>query len=125
MVDRAGAVGWARDRVGVMEEDHGHSGQSMGTRLGLQRVLAAVSLDHVGLSLGLERSRLARSHQAWPHWRALWAILRPLWADADGLSDPTDSKDRGLGGLRGRRSAMLLLFFCARRGLCTLSWFRA
>jgi DNA invertase Pin-like site-specific DNA recombinase len=65
LVDRAVAWGWARERVVVIDEDQGQSGQSMVTRLGFQRVLAEVSLDHVGLILGLEMSRLARSNKDW------------------------------------------------------------
>jgi DNA invertase Pin-like site-specific DNA recombinase len=65
VVDRAVAWGWARERVVVMDEDQGHSGQSMVTRVGLQRVLAEGSLDHGGLILGLEMSRLARSNKDW------------------------------------------------------------
>ena len=63
MVDRAVALGWSRDRVVVIDEDQGQSGQSLVTRVGLQRVLAEVSVDHVGLILGLEMRRLARSHK--------------------------------------------------------------
>ena len=96
LVDRAVALGWSRDRVVVMDADQGHSGQSMVTRLGLQRVWAEVRWDHVGLILGLEMRRLARSHKDWPHLLALGAILRTLWADADGLYAPTDSHDRFL-----------------------------
>jgi DNA invertase Pin-like site-specific DNA recombinase len=65
LVDRAVAWGWARERVVVIDEDQGQSGQSMVTRLGFQRVLAEVSLDHVGLILGLAMSRLARSNKDW------------------------------------------------------------
>jgi hypothetical protein len=32
VVDRAVALGWARERVVVIAEDQGHSGQRMGTR---------------------------------------------------------------------------------------------
>jgi DNA invertase Pin-like site-specific DNA recombinase len=85
LVDRAIAWGWPRDRVVVMDEDQGQSGQSMVTRLGLQRLLAEVSLEHVGLILGLEMSRLARSNKDWPQRLALCAIFRTLLADADGL----------------------------------------
>jgi DNA invertase Pin-like site-specific DNA recombinase len=85
LVDRAVALGWARDRVVVMEEDPGQSGQSMVTRLGLQRVLAEGSWDHVGLIRGLEMSRLARSNKDWHQLLALCAIFRTLLADADGL----------------------------------------
>ena len=94
LVDRAVALGWSRDRVVVIDEDQGQSGQSMGTRVGFQRVLAAVSLDHVGLILGREMSRLARSNKDWHQWLALCAIFRTLLADADGLYEPTDYNDR-------------------------------
>ena len=64
-MDRAVALGWARDRVVVMDEDQGQSGQSMVTRLGFPRVLAEGSLDHVGLILGLAMRRWARSNTDW------------------------------------------------------------
>src|SRR5256714_10543894 len=101
LVDRAVALGWARDRVVVIDEDQGQSGQSMVTRLGFQRVLAEVSLDHVGLILGLEMSRLARSCKDWHQLLELCAIFRTLLADQDGLYDPTDHNDRLLLGLTG------------------------
>src|SRR5438128_4492032 len=104
LVDRAVALGWSRDRVVVIDEDQGQSGQSMVARLGFRRVLAEVSLDHVGLILGLEMSRLARSNKDWHQLLELCAIFRTLLADADGLYDPTDYNDRLLLGLRGMMS---------------------
>ena len=101
LVDRAIAYGWSPERVIVIDEDQGQSGQSMATRLGFQRLLAEVSLDHVGLILGLELSRLARSNKDWHQLLELCAIFRTLLADADGLYDPTDYNDRLLLGLRG------------------------
>jgi DNA invertase Pin-like site-specific DNA recombinase len=104
LVDRAVALGWSRDRVVVIDADQGQSGQSMVTRLGFQRVLAGVSLDHVGLIPGPEMSRLARSNKDWHQLLELCAIFRTLLADADGLYDPTDYNDRLLLGLRGMMS---------------------
>src|SRR5881398_336638 len=104
LVDRAVALGWARDRVVVIDEDQGQSGQSMVTRLGFQRVLAEVSLDHVGIVFGLEMSRLARSNKDWHQLLELCAIFRTLLADQDGLYDPTDYNDRLLLGLKGTMS---------------------
>lgn len=104
LVDRAVALGWSRDRVVVMDEDQGQSGQSRVTRRGFQRVLAEVSVDHVGLILGLEMSRLARCNKDWHPLLELWAMFRTLLADADGLYDPTDDNDRLLLGLRGMMS---------------------
>ena len=95
-MDRAVAWGWSRDRVVVIDADQGQSGQSLVTRVGFQRVLAEVSLDHVGLILGLEMSRLARSNKDWHQWLERCAIFRTLLADADGLYDPTDDNDRFL-----------------------------
>jgi DNA invertase Pin-like site-specific DNA recombinase len=85
VVDRAVALGWPRDRVVVIDEDQGQSGQSRVTRLGFQPLLAEGSLDHVGLMLGLEMSRLARSHTDWHQLLELCALFRTLLADADGL----------------------------------------
>jgi DNA invertase Pin-like site-specific DNA recombinase len=101
LVERAIAWGWSPERVLVIDEDQGQSGQSIATRLGFQRLLAEVSLDHVGLILGLELSRLARSHKDWHQLLELCAIFGTLLADADGLYDPTDDNDRLLLGLRG------------------------
>jgi DNA invertase Pin-like site-specific DNA recombinase len=101
LAERAVAWGWAPERVIVIDEDQGQSGQSIATRLGFQRLLAEVSLDHVGLILGLELSRLARSNKDWHQLLELCAIFGTLLADADGLYDPTDYNDRLLLGLRG------------------------
>jgi DNA invertase Pin-like site-specific DNA recombinase len=114
LVDRAVALGWARERVVVIDEDQGQSGQSMVTRLGFQRVLAEVSLDHVGLILGLEMSRLARSNKDWHQLLELCALFRTLLADADGLYDPTDYNDRLLLGLRGMMSEAELYILKSR-----------
>jgi len=104
LVDRAIELGWPRDRVLVIDDDLGKSGQSVEGRPGFQRLLAEVALDHVGLILGLEMSRLARSCKDWHQLLELCARFRTLLADADGLYDPTDYNDRLLLGLHGMMS---------------------
>jgi DNA invertase Pin-like site-specific DNA recombinase len=104
LVDRAVALGWATDRVVVIDEDQGQSGQSVTGRPGFQRLLAEVGLDHVGLVLGLEMSRLARSCKDWHQLLELCGVFRTLLADADGLYDPMDYNDRLLLGLKGTMS---------------------
>jgi hypothetical protein len=52
---------WPSERVLVIDEDQGCSRTSAEGRRGFQRLLAEVSLDHVGLVLGIKMSRLARS----------------------------------------------------------------
>jgi DNA invertase Pin-like site-specific DNA recombinase len=104
LADRAVALGWPRDRVTTIDDDLGKSGQSVEGRPGFQRLLAEVALDHVGLILGLEMSRLARSNRDWHQLLELCARFRVLLADGDGLYDPTDHNDRLLLGLHGMMS---------------------
>lgn len=101
LADRAVALGWPRDRVVTIDDDLGKSGQSIEGRPGFQRLLAEVALDHVGLILGLEMSRLARSCKDWHHLLELCGRYRVLLADADGVYDPTEYADRLLLGLHG------------------------
>jgi DNA invertase Pin-like site-specific DNA recombinase len=99
------AWGWPRDRVLVIDEDLGQSAQSAETRPGFQRLLAEVALDHVGLILGWEMSRLARSCKDWYHQLEVCALSDTLLADQDGLYDPREYKDRLLLGMKGTLSA--------------------
>jgi DNA invertase Pin-like site-specific DNA recombinase len=101
LVHRAIELGWPPERILVIDEDQGKSGATAEGRLGFQRLLAEVGLDHVGLILGLEMSRLARSCKDWHQLIELCAIFRVLLADQDGLYDPTDHNDRLLLGLSG------------------------
>jgi DNA invertase Pin-like site-specific DNA recombinase len=104
LVDRAVALGWPRSAVRVIDEDQGRSGSSAAGRHGFQRLLAEVSSDRVGLILGLEMSRLARSCKDWYALLELCSIYRTLLADADGLYDPSHYNDRLLLGLKGTMS---------------------
>lgn len=101
LADRAVAWGWSRDRVVTIDDDLGKSAQSIEGRPGFQRLLAEVALDHVGLILGLEMSRLARSCKDWHQLLELCGRYRVLLADAEGIYDPTEYSDRLLLGLHG------------------------
>jgi DNA invertase Pin-like site-specific DNA recombinase len=101
---RAVEYGWAESRVLVIDDDQGVSGQSIEGRLGFQRLLAEVSLGHVGIVFGREMSRLARSCKDWHQLLELCSLFQVLLADADGVYDPTDPNDRMLLGLRGMMS---------------------
>src|SRR5258708_3057464 len=65
LADDGVALGWPKERVLVIDEDQGQSGKTADTRSGFQRLVAEVTMNHVGLILGLEVSRLARSHKDW------------------------------------------------------------
>jgi DNA invertase Pin-like site-specific DNA recombinase len=101
---RAVRLGWADERVLVIDDDQGISGQSVENRPGFQRLLAEVSLGHVGIVFGREMSRLARSCKDWHQLLELCGLFQVLIGDADGVYDPTDANDRMLLGLRGMMS---------------------
>ena len=102
LVRQAVALGWPAERVLVIDEDQGQSAKSAEARQGFQQLLAEVSLDHVGLVLGIEMSRLARSCKDWYQLLEVCALFRTLLFDQDGLYDPTNYNDRLLLGSRGR-----------------------
>jgi DNA invertase Pin-like site-specific DNA recombinase len=104
LVDLAAELGWASDRIEVIDEDQGHTASTAQGRHGFHRLLAEVGLDHVGIILGIELSRLARSNKDWAQLIELCGIFRTLLADHDGLYDPTAYNDRLLLGLRGMMS---------------------
>jgi DNA invertase Pin-like site-specific DNA recombinase len=114
LADLAVALGWPRDRVEVVDQDQGRSGQTAVGRLGFQYILAELGLDHVGIVLGLEASRLARSDPDWAPLVRLCGVFRALLCDYDGLYDPTDFNDRLLLGLKGIMSEAELHFLRGR-----------
>jgi DNA invertase Pin-like site-specific DNA recombinase len=106
--DQAVALGWPRDRVLTIDEDLGKSGRTAEGRSGFQRLVAEVTLNHVGLVLGLEMSRLARSSKDWHAFFEMCALFGTLIADEDGVYDGNDANDRLLLGLKGIMSEMEL-----------------
>ena len=108
LAGHAAALGWPQDRVVVIDDDLGLSGRIAEGRPGFQALLAEVTMDHVGLILGLEMSRLARSCKDWYQLLEVFAIFGTLLADQDGLYDPSDPNDRLLLGLKGQISELEL-----------------
>jgi DNA invertase Pin-like site-specific DNA recombinase len=104
LVRRAVAWGWPEVRVLVIDEDLGRSGTNAEGRQGFQRLVAEVGLDHVGLILGVEMSRLARSSKDWHQLLEICALFGTLIADLDGIYDPSQYNDRLLLGLKGTMS---------------------
>jgi DNA invertase Pin-like site-specific DNA recombinase/DNA-binding MarR family transcriptional regulator len=101
LAGRAAALGWAPSRVLVIDEDLGHSASGADARPGFTRLVAEVGLDHVGIVLGIEMSRLARSGREWHQLLELCALSGALLGDLDGVYDPAEHNDRLLLGLKG------------------------
>ncbi len=106
--DLAKALGWPAERVLVIDEDQGQSAKRADNRGGFQRLLAEVTMDHAGIVLGLEMSRLARSSKDWHHLFELCGIFGTLLADEDGVYDANDPTDRMVLGLKGIMSELEL-----------------
>src|SRR5919201_1801459 len=104
LVQRAVALGWPVSRVMGIDEDLGKSGASTAGRVGFQRLVTEITMGHVGLVLGIEMSRLARSGADWYQLLELCALAGTLLADADGVYDPVEFNDRLLLGLKGTMS---------------------
>ena len=101
LVDLAVALGWPRDRILLIDEDQGNSGKTADRRTGFHRLLAEVTMDHVGLILGIEMSRVARNNKDWHHLMEMCTIFGTLLADEDRIYDPRDAEDRLLLGFKG------------------------
>lgn len=101
---RALQLGWPADAIIIVDEDQGCSGQTAAGRSGFAYLLSEVALNHVGLILGLETSRLARSNKDWHQLLEVCALFQTLLADPDGVYDPTQYNDRLLLGLKGTMS---------------------
>lgn len=112
--ERAIALGWEASRIVVIDSDLGQSGASAADREGFQRLVAEVGLGHVGLVMGLEVSRLARSSLDWHHLLEICTMAGTLILDEDGLYDPATFNDRLLLGLKGTMSEAELHVLQAR-----------
>jgi DNA invertase Pin-like site-specific DNA recombinase len=102
-------LGWPAERVLIIDEDQGQSGKSADKRSGFQRLMTEVSLNHAGIVLGLELSRLSRSNTEWHHLIDVCGIFQTLLCDQDGIYDPLDSNDRLLLGMKSAMSEYELI----------------
>jgi DNA invertase Pin-like site-specific DNA recombinase len=104
LVSRAQTMGWPKERVLVIDDDLGVSAASSEGRTGFRRLVSEVGLGHVGMILGVEMSRLARSSKDWHQLLEICALFGTLISDLDGVYDPADYNGRLLLGLKGTMS---------------------
>lgn len=114
LAEKAVQLGWRREQIMVVDDDLGRSAASALDRPGFQRLVAEVGLGHVGLVLGIEVSRLARSCRDWHQLLEMCALFDTLIGDADGIYDPSTYNDRLLLGLKGTMSEAELHILKAR-----------
>ena len=65
LAERAAALGWARSRIVVIDDDLGVSAATADARAGFARLVTEVTMGRVGIVLGIEMSRLARTGLDW------------------------------------------------------------
>jgi DNA invertase Pin-like site-specific DNA recombinase len=104
LAERAAALGWARSRIVVIDDDLGVSAAMADARAGFARLVTEVTMGRVGIVLGIEMSRLARTGQDWHQLLELCSLSGVLLADPDGVYDPRFYNDRLLLGLKGTMS---------------------
>ena len=102
LAEKAKELGF-RD-IEVIDEDLGLSGSSGSERSGFKRLVAEVSLNKVGIILGLEVSRFATNNKDRYHLIDLCALFDTLIADQDGIYHPGNPNDRMVLGLKGTMS---------------------
>jgi DNA invertase Pin-like site-specific DNA recombinase len=111
LADHAVALGWPRERVVVVDDDQARTGRTAEARSGFHRLLAEVTMEHVGVILGIEMSRIARNNRDWHNLLEMCAVVGTILSDEDRLYDPNDPSDRlllGLGGLMSEYEAIIM-----------------
>ena len=108
LADRAEGLGWNRQRVMVIDQDLGLTGRSSESREGFQHLRNMVLLNHVGIVLALEVSRVARCNRDWHDLFEECAIHDTLLSDEDGVYNANDLNDRLILGMKGMMSEMEL-----------------
>ena len=94
LVQRAIDLGWPREQITVLDEDLGVSADGIAKRAGFAQLTADVALLKVGIVVGLEVSRVARSNANWYRLLDLCGITDTLLADADGIYRPHQRQQR-------------------------------
>jgi len=111
---RALQLGWAKEKIEILDQDLGISGKEMTNRPDFKKLVAEVSMGRVGAVFALEASRLSRSCADWHRLLELCALTASLIVDEDGVYDPTNFNDQLLLGLKGTMSQAELHFMRAR-----------
>jgi len=111
---RAVALGWAEERIIVIDSDLARSGAAGQDREGFQRLVGEVGTGRAGIVMGLEVSRLARNSSDWHRLLEICALTGALILDEDGVYDPAHFNDRLLLGLKGAMSEAELHVLRAR-----------
>lgn len=104
--EQAIALGWAQERIVVVDQDQGRSAALPNARTGFGEMVSAVARGEVGIVMSFELSRLSRNDLDWHQLVYLCRWTDTLIADEQGLYDPSSSADRMVLGIRGQVSEL-------------------
>lgn len=88
-------------QIEVIDEDLGRSAAGIEARSGFERMVAEVSLGHVGAVAAREVSRFARNSRDWQQLVEVCRVVDTVLIDHESVYDPRQSNDRLLLGLKG------------------------
>jgi DNA invertase Pin-like site-specific DNA recombinase len=114
LVSRAGAPGWPRGAVRVIDADLGVSGPGLAARAGFTELTGQIALGQVGVVLALEVSRLVRSPAERYRLLDLCGITDTLIAGETSVYHPGMFDDRLILGLKGTMAESELQVLRAR-----------
>lgn len=101
-------LGWPAERIEVIDEDQGRSGQYADGRTGFQRLEDDVLHRRIGMLFSIEVSRLARCSADWYRLLDYCALADVLLADEGKVYHPASPDDRMMLGLKGTMSELEL-----------------
>jgi DNA invertase Pin-like site-specific DNA recombinase len=111
---RALSLGWRDDQIEIIDADLGLTATAAQHREGFKELLTKVTLEHVGIILSSEVTRLSRNCTDWYPLLDICGFKACLIADRDGIYDPATPNGRLLLGLKGTLSEMELHTIKAR-----------
>src|SRR5215510_1457887 len=111
---RALSLGWREHDIEIIDSDLGLTAALAQHREGFKELVTKVTLGQIGIILGTEVSRLARSNSDWYPLLDICGFKGCLIADRDGIYDPATPNGRLLLGLKGTLSEAELFTIKAR-----------
>src|SRR5260370_11976421 len=114
LVDRAKELGWADEKIIVVDQDQGQSGASAEGGDGFKDMMREILMGHVGAVLSLEASRLARDSSDWHQLIKLCTTRNTLIIDELGIHNPQVFDDRLLLSIKGTLSDAELHLIASR-----------
>ncbi|CAN5590131.1 recombinase family protein [soil metagenome] len=105
---RAQDLGWASERIEVIDSDLGTTASTAEHRSGFKDLIAQVTLGQVGVILSYDVTRLSRNCSDWYPLLDLCGYKSCLIADHDSVYNPSSPNGRLLLGLKGQISEVEL-----------------